>query len=379
MADGQGAVRDHGRWLAFDGLRGVAILLVLLDHSHSSWAVGGWMGVDLYFALSGFLITWLLLGEWDRYGSISLRRFWQRRNLRLLPVLVAVLGGTAAFSFAVPPPTQGQTWVGLPTSAFFVSNLYTVFTNRVIGLLTPTWSLGIEAQFYLLWPLVLVGLLRLGLSRRQILVATLGLAMVSAALAPLLFDPHRSFSAYENPLARAQGLLLGCSAALLYLGPLGERLRARRWPLGCTVLLATGVMAGLMSTPFQRLAIWRGGGLTLVDLASATIVIGLAVGGVPVLERLLQTRLMTGLGRISYALFLVQYPIFLGLWHTNLTLTVTVAHWGLSIAAAIVCHYLIELPFLRRKARYSRVPDLAPIPVPEEDMAPAPVPAIAAA
>lgn len=390
VATGQAPQGPQRRWLAFDGLRGVAIAMVLADHSRFRWAAGGWIAVDIYFALSGFLITWLVLGEWDRYGSVSLKRFWQRRVYRLLPLLVAVLAGTALFASAIPVPTKGQTLVGIPTSLFFVSNLYTAATDQVIGLLTPTWSLGIEAQFYLAWPLLLVGLLRLGLSRRHLVVATLALALSALALAPLLFDPARAVSAYVNPAPRAGALFLGCAVALVYLGPLGERLRQRRAALGLATLMATGVLAGLFATPFDRPGIWRGGGLALVDLAAATIVAGLAVGGVPVLSKLLASPPLVFLGRISYALFLVHYPIFLGLWHYNLGLGVVAAHWGLSLAAAVACHYAIELPFLRLKARLSRVPDLAPIPVvaeaapdrgrhrgPLEPGVPAPAPAVA--
>ncbi len=362
---------QQGRWKAFDGLRGVAIIMVLLNHSHLRWAQGAWTAVDLFFALSGFLITWLLLREWDRYGTISIARFWQRRSLRLMPVLVVVLAGTALAVHAVPQPTRSQTIAGLPTSLFFVSNLYTIFSGKVIGLLTPTWSLGIEAQFYLVWPLLLIGMLRLKLSRTQLLIATLSLAALSAALGPLLWSPAHPFGIYEDPLVRGLAILLGCACAIIYASPLGEQARRRHQILGMAALGSFVVILALFSTPFDRAGIWTGGGLVLIDLASATVVLGLAVGQVPILDRLLCTRLLVWMGAISYDLYLVQYPIFLGLFHTDLSLAIVGLHWGLAIAGATLMHYLVELPFLKHKARHARVPDLIPASLPAGEVIPA--------
>lgn len=345
--------------------------MVLLNHSHLRWAQGAWTAVDLYFALSGFLITWLLLREWDRYGSISIAQFWERRALRLLPVLLVVLAVTSMFVAAVPPPTRGQTLVGLGTSLLFVSNLYTVVSGQVTGLLTPTWSLGIEAQFYLLWPLLLIGMLRLKLNRTQLVAATLSLAAVSAALAPLLWSPAHAVNIYENPLVRGLAILLGCAAAIIYASPLGERARARHQVLGMAALGSAVVILALFSMPANRPGFWTGGGLVLIDLASATIILGLAVGRVPVLDRVLCSPPLVWLGTISYDLYLVQYPIFLGLWHTNLSPGIIAAHWSISIAAAIVLHYGVEVPFLKRKVRHARVPDLIPGSLPPGEVTPA--------
>lgn len=354
--------------------------MVLLNHSHVRWASGAWTAVDLYFALSGFLITWLLLREWDRYGSISIARFWQRRALRLLPALVVVLVASGLAALFIPAGTRDQTFAGIPTSLFFVSNLYTVFTGKVIGLLTPTWSLGIEAQFYLIWPLILIGMLRLRLSRNHLLTATLALAVISAALAPLFWSPaNSSLSVYENPLVRGLAMLLGCSAAIIYASPLGEQARRRHQVLGVGAIASAVVFLALFATPYNRPGIWQGGGLVLIDLAAATIVLGLAVGRVPILDWVLCTRFMVWMGAISYPLFLVQYPIFLGLWHSNLSDAVKVAHWAISIAAAAAIHYAVEVPFLKRKARHARVPDLVASSLPAGEMAPASVPAGTAA
>lgn len=360
-----------GRWRAFDGLRGVAIIMVLLNHSHLRWASGAWTAVDVYFALSGFLITWLLLREWDRFGRVSIARFWQRRALRLLPALIVVLAASAIAALFVPQITRDQTFAGIPTSLFFVSNLYTIFTGKVIGLLTPTWSLGIEAQFYLLWPVILTAMLRMRLNRTQLLAATMSLAVVSAALAPLFWSQASSLSVYENPLVRGLALLLGCAAAIIYASPLGEQARRRYQVLGAAALASSVVILALFPTPYNRAGIWEGGGLVLIDLACATIVLALAVGRVPILDRLLCTRFLVWMGAISYCLFLVQYPIFLGLWHSDLTLGVTAAHWALAIAAAALCHYAVEVPFLKRKVRHARVPDLIAATLPANEVTPA--------
>lgn len=369
-AVGSKGPREGGRWVAFDGLRGVSIAFVLALHSHFAWAAGGWMGVDVFFALSGFLITWLLLAEWDRFGSISLRGFWVRRAYRLLPVLIAVLAVAALVLPWVPQPTRAQTIIGIPLSLGFVSNLYTVATNEVYGLLTPLWSLGVEAQFYLLWPLALAGMLRLRLSRRQLLVATLALVLASAALAPILWHPATPDTAYENPMVRCQAILLGCAAALVYAGPLGSRLAARRRLLTAPVLVAVGVIVALASVDYQAPRLWLGGGLSLVDLAAATIVLGLAVS-VPLLTPLLEAWPLVALGRISYSVYVVHYLIFLGLWHHDLSLAVVGAHWGLTLAAGVVLHVAVERPFLRTKTRRSPVPDLVTTPAPTDTPVPA--------
>src|SRR5712692_9104137 len=153
-----------GRLRALDGLRGAAVVAVLLFHA--GHLVGGYLGVDLFFVLSGFLITGLLLGEWGRSGRVGLGGFWARRARRLLPALFVMLGGGAAYAAFVASPTQ---LAGIRADAVatlgYVANWRSILSGHsywtIFSAPSPlahTWSLAIEEQFYLAWPLIVVGL-----------------------------------------------------------------------------------------------------------------------------------------------------------------------------------------------------------------------------
>ena len=144
---------------ALDGLRGIAILAVMAYHSR--WLSGGFVGVDLFFALSGFLITRLLIAEWQRHGDVHLIGFWARRLLRLAPALVAAVALAVPVSRWIEMPLE-KAWVA--ATLVYTSNLLIGYGHVYpIGLLSHTWSLGMEEQFYLLWPPLLVLSMRSGL------------------------------------------------------------------------------------------------------------------------------------------------------------------------------------------------------------------------
>src|SRR5262249_13374846 len=153
-----------------DGMRGIAVLLVML--MHTGVLVNGYVGVDVFFGLSGFLITSLLYEEWERSGQISFRRFYERRARRLLPALLLVVAIFAVFYVVSDPPTGWPLAPRVATSLLFVNNWVAGLGNsQQLGSLAPTWSLAQEEQFYLVWPLVLALLLH----RRLRPAAVLGL------------------------------------------------------------------------------------------------------------------------------------------------------------------------------------------------------------
>src|SRR5215207_1252737 len=181
---------------ALDGLRALAVLGVLLYHAGVSWAPGGFLGVDAFFVLSGFLITSLLVDEWRKRGRIDFRAFWARRARRLLPALVLVVVAVGAYALFVARPDElerirGDTFGSL----LYVANWRQLFESSYFAQLsTPsplrhTWSLGIEEQWYLVWPLALVLVLRVTAGRRWAVIGVIAaLAIGSAVLMAALFD-----------------------------------------------------------------------------------------------------------------------------------------------------------------------------------------------
>ena len=162
-----GRQRQHNHYKGLDGLRGLAVIAVVLYHGGVSWAAGGFLGVEAFFVLSGFLITSLLVAEWTRSGSIRLRAFWGRRARRLLPALlclVSVIG--VYYAFAGPAKAiPGLKADGLST-LLYAGNWHQIASGSsyfgATGPVSPlkhTWSLAIEEQFYLFWPLLLLGVL----------------------------------------------------------------------------------------------------------------------------------------------------------------------------------------------------------------------------
>jgi peptidoglycan/LPS O-acetylase OafA/YrhL len=205
---------------ALDGLRGIAILGVLAFHTHHlfGWSLlkGGSAGVDIFFVLSGFLITALLVEEWEHTGAINLKSFYWRRALRLVPDLLILL--TTLYFLAdilFLPAEADDTRRGIPVAFVYASDLALAFFNIRLGALQHTWSLAIEEHFYLVWPLLLLGALKLGVSGKKLVVITLLLAFASAfhraSLQQFGALPVRTYYGFDT---RADALLIGCATAM---------------------------------------------------------------------------------------------------------------------------------------------------------------------
>ncbi len=354
--DGDLRSRD-GYQPALDGVRGLAVAFVLLFHGGFAWMSGGYVGVSVFFTLSGFLITGLLLREREATGDIALRGFYIRRMRRLLPASVLCLAAVsvaAAFgAFDGVPHVRRDILAAL----FQVSNWnalaggtsYADLIARTTGHLGPVdhfWSLSIEEQFYWLWPLVVAFLCRrvLGVVARRVWLVAM--AAVSVAAAPVIAAIWGPNAAYWATPARLGEILVG--AALAALG-LGREWRGRWLPwAGLAGLLVIAVAA--ITWPPDRGPAYTGW-LGVFALASAALIAGLQVPGP--LRRLFSVRPLVHLGRISYGVYLYHWPVFalLDARRTGLD------GWGLFLVQSVVTLAVAEASFtwieqpIRRGAR----------------------------
>jgi peptidoglycan/LPS O-acetylase OafA/YrhL len=296
--------RRLGLQPALDGLRGIAVLLVVVMHGDDGLLSGGYIGVDVFFVLSGFLITCLLVEEQESTGRISLCSFYVRRARRLGPalLLLIVAGGLLAVWM---PTTRGSTpyLVGALGALCDANNWLLVYGHARLGLLTPSWSLAVEEQFYLLWPVVLAMLLHRRVSERRLMIGlgvVILVAVAATATLAALF-PHGNL--YDSSIPHAAELTVGCLTAFAW--------RSSRTPgwiagrVGSTIPI--GTLAGLAVLTHIDTAdpIW-----CLVATA-ATAVLLLAAVHRPTgwLQQFLRSRILTKTGRISYGMYLYNLPV----------------------------------------------------------------------
>ncbi len=207
---------------ALDGIRGVAIIVIMGYHGGVFLTSGGFYSLDTFFALSGFLITSLLISEWQRTSTIRLGRFWARRARRLLPALLVMLLGVSLFAAFVVPAGTYPTLRGDAFSAlFYYANWHFIVAGSnyfnqtaLTSPLTHTWSLAVEEQFYLVWPLVVLGVFKLWRSKRVLLVVCVVGALASAIEMAVLYSPGDVNRLYYGTDTRAQSLLVGAALAV---------------------------------------------------------------------------------------------------------------------------------------------------------------------
>jgi peptidoglycan/LPS O-acetylase OafA/YrhL len=294
---------------ALDGLRGLAVLAVLLFHGGFPWASGGYLGVSVFFTLSGFLITRLMLEERAAHGRVSVRRFSVRRVRRLAPAsavtLVAVIlaAGLGAWDGVnqlrrdiVGAALQVENWTRLLSSRTY-ADLFDTGASPV----EHFWSLGVEVQFYLVWPLVFLALARR--SRDALRGAVVGLFVVFAVAAPVIAWVWGSEAAYLATPARLAEILAGAVLAVAL-----DPDRPRRGQVPVAVLAAATIVVLVIATPADHGWAYEGG-LPLFGVLSALVVAGALVDG-PV-RTVLAWRPLVAVGTISYGLYLVHWPIFL--------------------------------------------------------------------
>ncbi len=368
--------RTTDRLAGLDGLRALAVLAVLAFHFGVSWLPGGYLGVDLFYVLSGFLITLLLVGEHSSRGRIALGRFWARRARRLLPCLFLVVLAAAAYVRFVAPPGAYPGFRSDALSAlFYFSNWHQIAANANYFVatgppspLTHTWSLAIEEQFYLLWPLVVLGVLRLcGRSRPATGVTVLGSlslagALASAAEMALRYGPSADTTRlYFGTDTHAQPLLVGAFVACLLVrirmrspGPSRSRIPAAVTEGLRAVLVVGGAAAlSILAILMVRLPGSDGGayqgGFLLAAACCAVIIVAAVTMPTGPFARLLSARPLVWLGTVSYGIYLWHYPLGLYLSPTRTGLTgpaLFVARFGATVALAATSYYLVERPVM---------------------------------
>lgn len=331
MASAEVGAADErlGHRPGLDGLRGVAILLVLGLHWWPAWFPGGNIGVDLFFVLSGFLITRLLIEEHDRTGRVDLRGFYLRRARRLAPALGVLL--------AVCATASGAIWTLL-----YVAN-WSRAAGGMQGPLEHTWTLAIEEQFYVLWPLAFGLVAR---SRRPVVMLLAICAVVLAWRLLLLDGGAELIRLRAGTDTRADALLIGCAAAFAL--PVLARIRWAPFA-ALAALAAVPVVLG-----FGQVGMF-GAGFTLVAVGAAVLVLWALDWNPPGWLR--------WFGRLSYSIYLWHYPITWALrggdphataWDT------TALAIALSLAAAVASYRLIERPFRAMAPAPRRAETLTP-------------------
>jgi len=339
-----------------DGLRALAVAGVVLYHAGVSWMPGGFLGVDVFFVLSGYLITSLLLAERRREGSVGFKAFWLRRARRLLPAVLLVVFVCLLAASTIARDDLARTRGDALASLVYLTNWHLIAASHSYfnafgrpSLLQHLWSLAVEEQFYLFWPLILLGSLKL-VGRRYTVLLTVVLALSSTALMWILYNPNQDPSrVYYGTDTRASTLLVG--ALLAFVWPLGGfrdevSRRAVRVLDGIGCLALAGVLAFFVRVQDYDPWLYRGGFL-LVALCTA-VLIAVVVHPASALGRALGTRPLRWLGVRSYGIYLWHWPVMMltrpGIdvpWRGTLVILAQIA---LTIALAALSYRYVEMP-----------------------------------
>lgn len=341
-----------GKVPSLDGMRAVAVLVVMAFHADVPGFLGGRAGVDVFFVLSGFLITTLLLQEKGSSGHIRLGAFYMRRILRLYPALIAavllaiVLAALKVPIFDASTLSLTTTVKASPLALFYTMNIGRAAGWTGGGFLGHTWSLAIEEQFYLVWPLIVIVVMRRRSSPVLLGWLALACALTSAGVrAALTLAGFSEEMLYNATFSHVDGIFLGCAAAVLWLAR--PELLARC--AGPWKALAAVSVAAVLVIHGQNMNTY---GFLLIGIASVVVLADVLYRRESTMSRALSHPAAVSVGRRSYGLYLYHWPIFLFIGIDTRPMIVMLG-FGMSFAAAWVSFALIEQPFLRMKGRWA--------------------------
>ncbi len=363
----------------------MAIVVIMGYHGGVFLTSGGFYSLDTFFALSGFLITSLLITEWQRRATIRLGAFWARRARRLLPALLMLLLGVALYAaFLVPPGTYTHLRADGISTLFYFANWHfiAIGSNYFVqtGLTSPlthTWSLAVEEQFYLIWPLIVLAVFKLWRSKVALLTMCVLGALASATEMAILYSPTDVNRLYYGTDTRAQSLLVGAALAVslslwadrrrrtgtvpadddpvrLRLG--GDPAWAVRSATGRRFVLAVG-LAGVAGSALLWTVVssndpfaYRGGFL-LAALATSAILFSVVCSQGSGLARCLSISPLRYVGRISYGMYLWHFPLFMYIDAARTGLTgypLFALRFSVTVVIATASFYLVEQPVRQR-------------------------------
>ncbi|WP_314505836.1 acyltransferase [uncultured Microbacterium sp.] len=320
-----------------DGIRALAVIVVLIHHASTPLDFPGWMGVDVFFVLSGYLITGILMREIDDAGRIRMKRFYARRLIRLYPPLLLAVAVCAASALLV----KGAVSV-LANALLAVTYLMPIVTSFSLAggdMWRHTWSLGIEEIFYLVWPALLLVLIRFTKSRRVqgVLAGAFGVVLTVGMLIADLTADHSVY------LLRSGGLFFGCALALVM--HRSGRAFGRAWGYAGLALIVVAIVGSLWVTGYTF-------GVVLTIVGTVLLLMHVTTRESEIVHAL-GSAAPAYVGRISYELYIWHYPLLV-IVATGMGGTLLDAAWiamPLAIAAAVGSHALLTRPMDRWKAR----------------------------
>jgi len=361
---------------ALDGLRALAVVAVLLYHADQSWIPGGFLGVDVFFVISGYLITCLLLSDWQQTHGIGLKRFWYRRARRLLPALFTMLFVVSLYAILFLPDVLDQLRGEVVSALLYVENWFLIFRDlsyfQSAGrppLLQHVWSLAVEEQYYLFWPLILMLVLTVwGKSRKALLIGVLCGVAISTLEMAILYHPSQDPSrVYYGTDTRVAALLLGSALAFVW-APwrlIGRTGRSAGIVLdGVAVLSAIVLFWMFLNVGEFDPDLYRGGFL-IVAIVSALLIAATVHPASKLVPLLLGFSMLRWIGIRSYGIYLWHWPIYMVTRpHSDIPLTglpLLVLRLTLTFLAAAASYRYVEEPIRhgaieRQWARYKTAP-----------------------